>query len=266
MANGYLPRIGENLPPGEVSDHLAFEYLLEMAGLYRQGSPAVVPKIVEGEAGAAAGMYAGATVSATLEAALKVERRKTARAAILTNIHLQWGTEAVQALNSVSDAILAKALQATGCLSVPAYANDRPELAERVRGLATAHKQMVLRAGRERHERGLPWFDFREAFGSEAGAEANRLQEVRGGFETLNEELEELAKERALLGDHPLVRDMLELREDWDDRPCPITEEVSAAFWQGLGDDVYTWRIALDMLWSWDGTLSELVETVQATA
>ncbi|MFT9773352.1 hypothetical protein ACMZ29_11960, partial [Brevibacterium casei] len=89
---------------------------------------------------------------------------------------------------------------------------------------------------------------------------------VRGGFETLNEELEELAKERALLGDHPLVRDMLELREDWDDRPCPITEEVSAAFWQGLGDDVYTWRIALDMLWSWDGTLSELVETVQATA
>lgn len=59
---------------------------------------------------------------------------------------------------------------------------------------------------------------------------------------------------------------MLELREDWDDRPCPITDEIGAACWEGFGDDVYAWRIALDMLWSWEGRLSDLVETVRALA
>lgn len=94
-----------------------------------QRSPAIVPKLAEVEPRFAAGMYAGATVPATLESALKAELRKTARAAILTNIHLPWGTAAVQALNGVSDATLAKALQETGCLSLPEYAKDRPELA-----------------------------------------------------------------------------------------------------------------------------------------
>lgn len=267
MVNGDLPRLGEKLPPGEVSDLLAQEHLLELADLFEvphQGSPAVVSKFVESEAGIAAGMYAGATVPATLDAALKVEGRKTARAAILANIHLPWGTEAIQALSSVSDAALAKAIQASGCLSVPRYVSERFELAERVLGLASENKRLVQRAGMVRHDRGLPWFDFREAFGSEAGDEANRCQEVGFGFESLNVELQEFAKERARLGDHPLLCDMLELREDWEDRPCPITDEISSAFWQGFGDDVYTWRIALDMLGTWEGTLSELVETVRA--
>lgn len=269
MANDDLPRIGEKLPPGEVSDHLALEYLLDVASIFEtphQGSPAIVPKVVESEVDAAAGMYAGATVPATLEVALNNERRKTVRAAILTNIHLPWGTEAIQELNSVSDAALAKALQASGCLSVPRYVSERVELAERVRELAKGNKRMVQRAGMLRHDRGLPWFDFREAFGSDAGAEANRCQELGFGFETSAEELEGLEEERARLGDCPLLHDMLELREDWDDRPCPITDEISAAFWQDFGDDVYSWRIALDMLWSWEGTLSDLVETVRALA
>lgn len=135
-----------------------------------------------------------------------------------------------------------------------------------MRGLASGNKRLVQRAGMLRHDHGLPWFDFREVFGSEAGAEANRCQESGFGFGTLNEDIEEFAKERALLGDRPAVRDMLELREDWDDRPCPITDEIGAACWEGFGDDVYAWRIALDMLWSWEGRLSDLVETVRALA
>lgn len=211
----------------------------------------------------AVNVYTGNTRPGTLEAGLRLETRKKVQASILCNPNLQWDQNAIRLLDHITNRSLRDALRCGGWMNPHIYDGTRPELTHRLKCLPSLartlrdalHLQLIIDQQR----------DVAEA----AGGLHLLAQEEHTPEEALNAAHDALNAHR-LAPAHSIFtsKDDLNLAPLSDIHAymgyAPVATLASQTVWDCLGGNHASWALLTDMADDWDGTLGDLLGTIQS--